>query len=156
MENMNIVDLYSLILDYNALFYREVDIMYPELKEKCAVLLMGLFNYIMECNDSDLRMEVPEDTVSSKPINSRYYKMVDDKKVIRDLADYTALYIPEVEEDLAFYQITKHEGVQVYTAYLNTLADTYGMHERYTDMKMQELYEELNALQLSKERSYYH
>lgn len=158
MHDFSIVDLYSVILDYNKLFFDEISFGHKLEKQKSAILLMGLFNYIMEYNDSDLRMATPSEVVKLDRSYNRYYKTVDDSEIVKLIADYVAIYLPQLEEDLKEYHVTKMDGIKTYTTYLNTLADMYGIKERYSEATLNSLAQELAGLHQNEEldRSYYH
>lgn len=159
MNNFSIVDLYSIILDYNKLFFDEVSFQDKPEQEKSAILLMGLFNYIMEYNDSDLRMDEPSEVVKLDRSYNRYYKVVDDTEIVKLIADYVAVYLSQLEEDLKEYHVTKMDGIKVYTKYLNTLADMYKIKERYSEETLDNIAQELKGLHHDEdmlERSYYH
>lgn len=146
MENINTIDLYSVILDYNQLFFETVTFRNAKEKYNSAVLLMGLFNYIMAYNDCDLQMDTPNEVVRLDRRDSQYSKVFDDTSIVKMIADYIAVYIPQIEEDLGVYHITNKEGIRVYTTYLNVLVEMYGLEERYSKKKMDTLYQELMEL----------
>lgn len=160
MDNFSIVDLYSVILDYNQLFFDEMTFQNKLEKEKSELLLMGLFNYIMAYHDSDLMIEQPNELVKSNRVKNGYYKTVDDKQVIELIADYVAIYLPEVEEDLKTYHMTYMDGVVVYQTYLNILTDMYCPGKKYSKEQFEALYQELtdqNKQYIEETpRSYYH